>query len=82
MFKLFFTMVMAIVAACFVIGFIVRMLRKGGNKEVAEIGTDIAKITGGKEDTIWQLQELARLREQNILTEEEFNRQKKKILGQ
>ncbi|MDE6734206.1 MAG: SHOCT domain-containing protein [Desulfovibrio sp.] len=82
MFKLFFTMVMAIVAACFVIGFIVRMLRKGGHKEVAEIGTDIAKITGGEGDKVWQLQELAKLREQKILTEEEFDQQKKKILDQ
>lgn len=82
MFKLFFTMVMAIVAACFVIGFIVRRLRIGGNKDVSEIGTHIAKITGGEGDTIRQLQELVRLREQNILTEEEFNQQKKKILGQ
>ena len=82
MFKLFFTMVMAIVAACFVIGFIVKLLRKGGNTEVSEIGTDIAKITGGEDDRIRQLQELAKLREQNILTEDEFNQQKKKILGQ
>lgn len=82
MFKLFFTMVLAIVAACFVIGFIVKMLRKGGNKEVSEIGTDIAKITGGEGDKIRQLQDLAKLREQNILTEEEFNQQKKKILEQ
>ena len=46
MLKLFFTMVLAIVAPCFVIRFIVRLLRKGGNKEVATIGTDTAPITG------------------------------------
>ena len=80
MFKLFFTMVMAIVAACFVIGFIVKMLRRGGNKEVSQVGADIAKFTGGEEDKIRQLQDLAKLREQNILTEEEFDQQKKKIL--
>ena len=82
MFKLFFTLVMAIVVACFVIGFIIRVLRKAGNKEVSEIGTDIAKITGGEGDKLRQLQDLAKLREQNILTEEEFIQQKKKILDQ
>lgn len=81
MFKLFFTMMMAIVAACFVIGFIVKLLRKGGNKEVAKIGSDIAQITGGN-DKLRQLQELGKLREQNILTEEEFQEEKKKILNQ
>ena len=81
MFKLFFTMVMAIVAACFVIGFIVKLLRKGGNKGMAKIGNDIAQITGGN-DKLKQLQELGRLREQNILTEEEFQEEKRKILNQ
>ncbi len=40
-----------------------------------------APAPGGTEDTITQLKELAALKDQGILTEEEFAAQKAKILG-
>lgn len=81
MFKLFFTMVMAIIAATFIIGFIVKSLRKGRGDEFRKITDDISITQKDNSDKIKKLQELAKLREQNILTEDEFEEQKKKILN-
>ena len=40
-----------------------------------------AGATGGMDDTASQLEQLAKLKEQGILTEEEFAAKKKQILG-
>jgi hypothetical protein len=53
------------------------MSRKGQNDDTAEE----APATPGEDDKIKQLEDLGRLRDQGILTEEEFAAQKAKILG-
>jgi hypothetical protein len=56
--------------------------RAESEQEAYEAGaTDAQQPTGISDDAIHQLKELAQLKEQGVLTEDEFEEQKAKILG-
>jgi hypothetical protein len=50
-------------------------------QQAAAAGQGAADAAGGMDDTAAQLEQLAKLKEQGILTEEEFAAKKKQILG-
>jgi Short C-terminal domain len=50
-------------------------------QQAAAAGQGAAGAAGGMDDTAAQLEQLAKLKEQGILTEEEFAAKKKQILG-
>jgi hypothetical protein len=63
-----------------------RQQQKYANQDAAamqqqEPGMEQAPSAGGGDDTTAQLEQLAKLKQEGILTEEEFTAKKKQILG-
>jgi len=63
-----------------------RQQQKYANQDAAamqqqEPGMEQAPSAGGGDDTAAQLEQLAKLKQEGILTEEEFTAKKKRILG-
>jgi len=58
-----------------------RQSRRWADQAEEEQPAEVAQAAPAQDDTVQQLQQLAQLKDQGILTQEEFDAKKKQILG-